>query len=144
MEVCMLNSVSFGTRMGIYDRANVDAPQAHTRPLAPAAPEKPAKKHKVLKTIAGVIATAAVIAGGLAAGSHFKIFDTAKVGKLLGKVKDATWLQWAKEPAKAALKGLDTAGNAVLTAGKSVYGVASKYVKDGVEFVKGLFAKKTV
>ena len=138
----MLNSVSFGTRMGIYDKANVDAPQAHTRPLAPAAPEKPAKKHKALKTIAGLVATAAVIAGGLAAGSHFKVFDTAKVGKLLGKVKDASWLQWAKEPAKKALGAMDTAGKFVIEKSTAVYNVASKYVKDGIAWAKGLFAKK--
>ena len=139
----MVNSVSFGTKMGVFERPNIDAPQSYPRPVAPSATDKAPKKHKVLKTIAGIVATAAVVAGGLAAGSKFGIFKADKVAKLAEKlhIKDASWLQWAKEPAKKALSGLDTAGNFVINKSTAVYNVTSEYVKKGIDWVKGLFNK---
>lgn len=139
----MLNSVSFGTRMGVFDKANVDAPQAHAKPVAPQAPEKPAKNHKTAKTIAKVVAAAVVIAGALAAGSHYKVFDPAKIGKAVGKLKDVSWLQWAKEPAKKTLGGLDTAGKFIMEKSSAASKAVCEYAGKGVEWVKGLFTKKT-
>lgn len=140
----MVNSVSFGTRLSYDAKADINAPQKFARPAAPTvAPEqKPANNHKVLKTIAGVVATAAVIAGGLAVGSKYGIFDPAKLGKLLGKYKDASWLAGAKKPVKAVLGALDTAGKFVLENSKAAYGAVKEYGQKGIDWVKGLFSRK--
>ncbi len=131
----MVNSVSFGTKMGIYDKPNFDAPQAHQRPQAAPAQEAPAapkKSHKVLKWVAGLAATAAVVAGGLALGKHFDIFNVGKIAqKLPDAVKNNELLaKYAKEPVKAVVNAFDTAGNFVLEHGKSAWAA-----------VKGLFSK---
>jgi len=137
----MLSNVSFGTRMGVFDRANVDAPQTYARPIAQPVAPQPKKSGSVVKTVAKLVATAAVIAGALAAGTHYKAFDAAKIGKMMGSMKDAAWLSAAKEPAKKALAGLDKAGQFVIDKSKSIYGVVSEHVAKGVEWAKNLVNK---
>jgi len=148
----MVNSVSFAAR-NVYSKPDLDAPQANSRQAAampPQPPVPPKKKHSAAKAILGTVAAVAVAATALALGSKYGAFDPAKVGKVLGGLKDASWLKWAKEPAKKVLGGLNTAGNFVAEyAGKGVdlakdgYAyVADKAVK-GFEAVKNLFSKKT-
>ena len=130
----MVNSVSFGTRMGIYDKPNLDAPQAYQRPQAAPAQEAPApkKSHKALKWIAGLVATAAVVAGGLALGKHFDVFNASKIAaKLPDAVKNnETLIKYAKEPVKNIISGLDVAGKFVLDKGTTAW-----------RAVKGLFSR---
>ena len=138
----MVNGVSFGQRMGIYDRANVDAPQVHQRPQAApaAAPEAPKKKGGLGKKILGAVVAAAVIATGLAIGAKKGAFDPAKIADLTKGFKDSKWISWAKTPAKAVLGYAQKGGEYV---NKGVDFVA-QYGQKAIEWGKGLFAKKTV
>ena len=140
----MVNSVSFGRKMEVFDKANLNAPQTYTRPsFAPSAPEKPSSNHKVAKTVAKFVATAAVIAGALVLGHKTGAFDPAKIGKLLGKVKDAKWLSFAKQPVKTALGAMDTAGKYIAEKSVAAKGAVVEYAKKGYEFVKNLLPKKS-
>ena len=138
----MVNGVSFAATRGIYDKTNLDAPQANSRQTTTTQPAvKPKKSHKTAKVIAGTLATVAVAATELALGSKFGVFDPAKVGKVLGGLKDAKWLQWAKEPAKTALKGLDTAGNFVKEYAGKGYNAVVEYAGKGIDAVKNFFSR---
>lgn len=121
----MVNSVSFG-RKGVFDKAEVEKPQANTRTNTATAETKPdevvvgGKKHTAAKVIGGTVATVAVAAGLLAAGKHFGAFNVEKVADLTKSFKDQKWISWAKKPVKATLNGLDKAGEYILKKGKAV------------------------
>ncbi len=108
----MINNVSFGQKMGIYDRPNVDAPQAYQRPqAAPQQPEvAPKKKHTAAKVIGGLAVLAAVVAG-LAYGAKNGKFDPAYIADLTKSFKDSKYVSWAKPAAKTVLNGMKTAGD---------------------------------
>lgn len=128
----MVNSVSFGTRMGVFDKANVNAPQTFARPqtAAPTAPAKPAKKHSAAKWIVGTVVAAAVAAGLVALGAKKGAFDVNKIADMTKSFKDSKWISWAKKPAKAVLNALDTAGKWMNEKGGSA-----------IAWVKGKFTK---
>lgn len=114
----MINSVSFAAKHGIYDKANVDAPQSHQKPQEPMANqpryEEPKKNnHSVLKTLGAIAAAAVVIAGGLAIASSKGLNklnpeSIKKIipDKLLNWEKVAGW----KEPVKKGIEAIDSFG----------------------------------
>lgn len=128
----MVNSVSFGQRMGVFDKPNLDAPQTNVRPaVAPAAaPEN--KNHKTLKTIAGIAAAAVAVAGLLVAGNKYGAFKPETIKKFIPeKVLNFEKLNFLKSPVKTALSGLDKAGE----------WIAANCVK-AYNAVKNVFTKK--
>jgi len=137
----MIGNVSFGQKMGVFDNASavINNPQTYTKPeAAPAA--KPdsvevggKKKHTAAKVIGGIIGTAVVAAGLLAAGKHFGAFDATKVADLTKSFKDSKWISWAKEPAKKVLGALDTAGQFVIDKSKAVYDWGAGLFKKGAK-----------
>lgn len=136
----MVNGVSFGQRVGIYDRVNVDAPQAHQRPqFAPQAPEAPKKKGSFLKKAIGAVCVVAAAAAALAFGAKKGAFDPAKIAELTKGFKDASWISWAKKPAKAILGYAQKGGEYVNKGVEYVSQNAGKLF----ESVKGFFSKKT-
>ena len=120
----MLNGVSnVSFSAGVFDRPALNAPQTFTRPNAPDTVEVP-KKKKGKKALGWILGAAAVIAG-LVVGAKTGAFN--KVGNIIPKgIKNASWLQWAKNPTKAAMKGLDTAGNWLASVPSKVAGLFSK------------------
>ena len=135
----MVNGVSFGQKMGIYDRVNVDAPQTYTRPqVAPHAPEAPKKKGSVAKKILGAVVVAAAVAAGLAFGAKKGAFDPAKIADLTKGFKDSKWISWAKKPVKAVLEYAQKGGEYVNRGVDYVVQNAGKVV----DWAKNLFPKK--
>ena len=133
----MVNSVSFG-RKGVFETTDINAPQGQTRPSSATTEAKPdtvevggKKKHTAAKVIGGTVATAAVVAGLLAAGKHFGAFDIKKVADLTKSFKDQTWISWAKKPVKAVLNAFDAAGDFIIKRSNAVY-----------EWGKGLISSK--
>lgn len=126
----MLNSVSFGSNAGVFTKPDFAKPQTFTKPVAPEAPvEAPKKKGKAGKVILGLALTAAAVAGALFAGNKTGFFKN--IGKYIPEsIKNANWLQKAKEPAKQAFAALDKAGAWIGEKGGAV-----------VNTVKGWFAK---
>jgi len=131
----MVNSVSFAASRGIYDRPNVDAPQANVRPTV--APVAPKKKNSAAKVILGTVAAVAVTAAALALGHKYK----GAIKPVLQKIGNVSFMKWAKNPAKTALKGLDKAGEWVTGKSKFVADKAVEYGGKAVDYVKGLFHK---
>ncbi len=126
----MLNNVSFGSNAGVFTKPDFARPQTFTKPVAPGAPvEAPKKKGKAGKVILGLALTAAAVAGALFAGNKTGFFKN--IGKYIPEsIKNASWLQKVKEPAKNAVGALDKAGAWVAEKGGAV-----------VKTVKGWFAK---
>ena len=128
----MVNSVSFGQRAGVFDKANVDAPQTYQRPAAQPAAGKENKNHKTLKTVAGIAAAALAVAGLLVAGNKYGAFKPETIKKIIpDKVLNFEKLNFLKSPVKTALSHLDKAGE----------WIASNCVK-AFNGIKGLFTKK--
>ena len=126
----MLNNVSFGSNAGVFSKPDFSKQQAYTRPMGPeVAPEAPKKKGKAGKVVLGLVLTAAAVAGALFAGNKTGFFKN--IGKYIPEsIKNANWLQKAKEPAKQAFAALDKAGAWIGEKGGVV-----------VNTVKGWFAK---
>lgn len=106
----------------------LNQPQKHTSSpqsaaQAPEAAPVKKKSNKFLKAVAGVVVTAAVIAGGLAAGKYFGGFD-----KLI---------KYAGEDAKGFKAGLKTVANWGNTAGNALIG----WGRTACDAVTGLFKK---
>lgn len=141
----MVNSVSFAAKTNIYDKPNLDAPQANQRPdngpMAnhPPKDEAPKKKssHKALKVIAGLVAAAAVAVGAIAVGSKQGWLQPDKFKKIIPN-KLMNWEKVAsmKEPFKNGLASVEKFGNTVadgvMSAGTTV-----------VNFFKNLMPKKS-
>lgn len=135
----MLNSVSFGQKMGIYDKANVDAPQANTRKDAPMANhpryEEPKKKHTALKVIAGLVAAAVATVGAIAIGSKMGWLSPDKIKKIIpNKLLNAEKLASLKEPVKNGLAAVEKFGNNVAERVNGAY-------ESVINFGKGLFKR---
>lgn len=129
----MINSVSFGSKAGVFDKPNLGRQQTYTRPAAGAqaafAPEAPKKKGKLGKTLLKIGLAAAAVAGLLVAGNKTNVLKN--LGKYIPEsIKNASWLQFAKEPVKTAAGAMDKAG-----------GTIADYAVKGFEAVKGLFKK---
>ncbi len=141
----MLNSVSFGSNAGVFTTPDINKPQAHTRPAAQpqAAPvEEPKKKGKAGKVILGLVATAAAVAGLLVAGNKTGVLKN--IGKYIpASIKDASWLQAAKEPVKKAVAGMDKAGGAIAEYAVKGYEAVKGYGEAAIDTVKGWFGKGT-
>lgn len=130
----MVSGVSF--RGGALDSARdiINNPQAQQRPQTAPAQEgpqadtfvKPKKKHKALKVIGGLVATAAVVAGALVAGNKMKGFE--KLATAAGKDGANVVVKYADKAVKA--MKLDKAGEALVGWGEA-----------GIKAVKGLFGK---
>lgn len=138
MEVRMLksvNSVSFNAR-NLYDKPNTDAPQVHQRPQEPMANhpryEEPKKSsHKVLKTIAGLVATAAVAVGAVAIGSKMGWLKPDKIKSLIPeKILNADWAAAAKEPVKKGLAAIENFGNSVAENVNAGYDATIKFFEN--------------
>lgn len=128
----MVNSVSFGQRTGVFDKATLDAPQKFQRPAMAPAAGKENKNHKTLKTVAGIAAAAIAVAGLLVAGNKYGAFKPETIKKFIPeKVLNFEKLNFLKSPVKTALSGLDKAGE----------WIASNCVK-AFNAVKGIFSKK--
>ena len=128
----MVNSVSFGQRAGVFDKANLDAPQTYQRPAVQPAAGKENKNHKTLKTVAGIAAAAIAVAGLLVAGNKYGAFKPETIKKFIpDKILNAEKLNFLKSPVKTGLGYLNTAGE----------WIASNCVK-AFNAVKGLFTKK--
>jgi len=119
----MVSSVSFGqsTRYGVNDSAAgvKNQPQSFTRPEAQPAAAKPKKKHTALKVIAGLVAAAAIVAGGLAAGAK-----TGKLADWAGKIEKDNFL-------KKGLEGANKWGESI-----------ARFAEDSWKSITGFFSKK--
>lgn len=130
----MIGNVSF--RSGALDSARdiLNNPQAQQKPQAAPAQEgpkadtfvKPKKKHTALKVIGGLVATAAVVIGGLVAGH--KLGGFKKLADAAAKDGAGTITKWT-DKAVTGMK-LDKAGETLTNWGKA-----------GINAVKGLFGK---
>ncbi len=141
----MLNNVSFGSNAGVFDKPNLTRPQTYTKPsVAPASqppvpPEGP-KKSNVGKIILGTLAAAAAVAGLLVAGNKTGVLKN--VGQHIPENwKNAKMLQFAKEPAKKALAGMDKAGGAIADVAVKGYEAVKGYGESAIKTVKGWFTK---
>jgi len=131
----MLNSVSFRSGATESARDIIGQPQknARTQTVQPqvdmqAAPAKK-KSNKVLKAIAGTVAAAIVVAGGLAAGKHFGAFDKLiAMGAKEGAGNVAKWAGKAGEY-------MNTAGEWLVANGKKAWGAIAGLFKKGGEAV---------
>lgn len=141
----MLNSVSFGSSAGVFDKPNTTRPQTFVRPAESqpqAAPEAPKKKSKTGKVILGLVATAAAVAGLLVAGNKTGVLKD--LGKYVpDAVKNASWLNWAKEPVKTAAAAMDGAGATIAKYAVDGYKAVKGYGESAIETVKGWFGKAT-
>jgi hypothetical protein len=143
----MINNVSFCSTRGVFDKPDMTKPQTFTRPATPptVAPEEaPKKKHSVGKFVAGLAAAALAVGGLLVAGNKTGVIKN--LGKYVpDAVKNASWLQAAKEPVKAGLAALDKAGGYIAAKGEGIYNTVkdSSVVKTVVDTVKGWFGKGT-
>lgn len=143
----MLNNVSFGSNAGVFSKPDVNKPQAYAKPsVAPASqppvpPEGP-KKGKAGKIILGTLAAIAVTAGLLVAGNKTGVLKN--LGKYVPEsVKNAKWLQFAKEPVKTAAGAMDTAGKFIADNAVKGYEAVAGYARAGIDTVKGWFGKGT-
>lgn len=129
----MVNSVSFGKRMEVFEKPNLDAPQTNVRPAVNQPTVAPKNKnHSTLKTVAGVAAAAVAVAGLLVAGNKYGAFKPETIKKFIpDKVLNFDKLNFLKSPIKTALGGLDKAGE----------WIANNCVK-AFNAVKGVFTKK--
>ena len=138
----MINSVSFAARKELYEKPNMDAPQAHQRPDANQTTTNQPKvekksNHKVAKTIAGIVATAAILAGAVVAGSKFGWFKPETLKKIMPKkILDLNMITQNKDVLKNGLAAIEKFGNTIAdyatTKGTAV-----------VDFFKNLVPKKT-
>lgn len=105
----MLNGVSsVSFQAGVFDKPNFTAPQTYVRPEGAPADSSGKKKGKAGKVILGIALAAAAVAG-LIIGHNKNAFKN--VGKIIPEgIKNAKWLQWAKQPAKAVMNAFDVAG----------------------------------
>ena len=142
----MVNGVSFAAR-GIYDKTNLDAPQVHQRPNSPMANhpryEEPKKSgHKFLKTLAALVATAAVAVGAVAIGSKMGWLKPDKIKSLVPKkLLDAEKLANFKAPVKNGIAAVEKFGNTVADKAISGYNTVYNFAKGLIDKVK---APKTV
>lgn len=130
----MVSGVSF--RGGALDSARdiINNPQAQQKPQTAPAQEgpkadtfvKPKKKHTALKVIGGLVATAALVVGGLVAGHKLGGFE--KLAKAASKDGANVVVKYANRAAEA--MKLDNAGKKI-----------SEWGKAGFDAVKGLFGK---
>lgn len=142
----MLNSVSFGSNSGVFAKPDLSKPQTYARPTQssqpPVPPEGPKKGSKLKKFAIGLAVTAAAVAGLLVAGNKTGVLKNA--GKYIPEsIKNAGWLQKAKEPAKAALAGMDKAGDAIAKYAVKGYEAVKDFGEAAVNKVKGWFGKGT-
>ena len=131
----MVSSVSFGQRVGVFERPNFDAPQTNSRQQAPMANhpvyEEPKKKSSTGKIIAGVVGTAIAAVGLLALGKKFNVFNVEKLAKLTESFKDQKWISWAKKPVKAVMNALDNAGGWINNKAEAVWNWGKNLIKPG-------------
>ncbi len=114
----MINSVSFAAKHGIYDKANVDAPQSHQKPQEPMAnhpryAEPKKKNHSVLKTLGAIAAAVVVIAGGLAIASNKGLnkLNPESIKKIIpDKLLNWKAIEGWKEPVKKGIEAIDSFG----------------------------------
>lgn len=142
----MLNSVSFGSNAGVFDKPNITRPQSNTRPMDAVLPSNPPtppkKKSKAGKVILGLVATAAAVAGLLVAGNKTGVLKN--IGKYIpDSIKNASWLSKAKDPVKAAVAGMDKAGGAIAEYAVKGYEAVKGFGGKALETVKGWFGKAT-
>lgn len=142
----MLNSVSFGSSAGVFAKPDLSKPQSYAKPSVasqpPVPPEGPKKGGKFKKFVIGLAVTAAAVAGLLVAGNKTGVLKN--IGKYIPEsIKNASWLQKAKDPAKAAVEGMDKAGGAIAEYAVKGYEAVKGYGEKAVETVKGWFGKGT-
>lgn len=139
----MINSVSFGSNAGVFTAPDINKQQAYTRPVAPAQTtpvEEPKKKGGAGKVVLGLVATAAAVAGLLVAGNKTGVLKN--VGKYIPEtIKNAKWLESAKEPVKKAIAGMDKAGGAIAEYAVKGYEAVKGYGEKAIDTVKGWFNK---
>ena len=100
------------------------------------------KKGKAGKVILGLVATAAAVAGLLVVGNKTGVLKN--IGKYIpASIKDASWLQAAKEPVKKAVAGMDKAGGAIAEYAVKGYEAVKGYGEAAIDTVKGWFGKGT-
>lgn len=143
----MLNSVSFGSSAGVFDKPNVNRPQSYARPSAapsapPVPPEGPKKGGKLKKFVVGLAVTAAAVAGLLVAGNKTGVLKN--LGKYVpNAIKNASWLNFAKGPVKTAAAAMDKAGGAIAGYAVKGYEAVKGFGAKAIETVKGWFGKGT-
>lgn len=136
----MVNGVSFGQKMGVFDSAAdvMNKPQSYTKPNAAdvkgdsvdISGKEPKKKHTVAKVIGGLVATAAVVGGLLVAGN--KTGFLKEIGKHIpDSIKNCEKLGGLKEPAKKMFAGMDKAGEWLVSKGKVVADAVTGLFKKG-------------
>lgn len=146
MEVRMLNNVSFGSNAGVFAKPDLSKPQTYARPSVasqpPVPPEGPKKGGKFKKFVIGLALTAAAVAGLLVAGNKTGVLKN--IGKYVPEsLKNASWLQKAKDPAKAAFAGMDKAGESIAKYAVKGYESVKGFGEKAVNTVKGWFGKGT-
>lgn len=123
----MVSGISFRANSTTSARDIINKPQAQTRttqnPVVDQ-PVKPKKKHTALKVIGGLVAAAAVIAGGLVAGHKLGGFQ--KIVDMAGKDGANKVTKWAGTAAKYLDKGGEFIKNNATTAWNAVKGFFSK------------------
>ena len=122
----MLNGVSnVSFQAGVFDQPNFTAPQTYVRPAgADPAEASGKKKRKAGKVILGIALAAAAVAG-LVIGHNKNAFKN--VGKIIPEgIKNAKWLQWAKQPAKAVMNAFDVAGGWLKSVPSKIAGLFPK------------------
>ena len=123
----MVSGISFRANSTTSARDLINKPQAQTRttqnPVVDQ-PVKPKKKHTALKVIGGLVAAAAVIAGGLVAGHKLGGFQ--KIVDMAGKDGAGKMTKWAGTAAKYLNKGGEFITNHATTAWNAVKGFFSK------------------
>ncbi len=136
----MVNSVSFGQKMGVFDSAAdvMNKPQSYVKPNATdvkgdsvdISGKEPKKKHTAAKVIGGLVATAAVVAGLLVAGN--KTGFLKDIGKYIpDSIKNCEKLGGLKEPAKKMFGALDGAGEWLVSKGKVAMDAVTGLFKKG-------------
>lgn len=113
----MVGGISFRGSSLTSAKDILNQPQKYTTPQAPAQQAEVAvpskKKGGVGKTILKIAAGVAVAAGALAAGKHFGVFD---------KVINKLGTEGAKGYISKGAEYLNQGGEAIINAGKSVWG----------------------
>lgn len=136
----MVNSVSFGQKMGVFDSAAdvMNKPQSYAKPNATdvkgdsvdISGKEPKKKNTAAKVIGGLVATAAVVAGLLVAGN--KTGFLKDIGKYIpDSIKNCEKLGGLKEPAKKMFGALDGAGEWLVSKGKVAMDAVTGLFKKG-------------
>ena len=142
----MINNVSFGSTAGVFTKPDFSKPQANTRtnpvlpgPNPPVPPENK-KGGKFKKFVVGLAVTAAAVAGLLVAGNKTGVLKN--IGKYIpDSIKNAGWLQTAKNPVKNAVAGMDKAGGAIAEYAVKGYEAVKGFGKTALDTVKGWFGK---